>query len=130
MQVKVDFSREFKGSFENERGASLKLGREAGEFEPYELLPAALAACFYATFLGIVEKQKLDFEAAEIELSGKKREEAPTFLESVLLVLKIKGAEKSLEPKFSRAAELAAKYCSIYQTIAQVAKMELKLELI
>lgn len=100
------------------------IGNGADEFLPYELLPGAPGACFYATFLGIAEKQKIEYEKADIEISGNKREEVPTTLENVTLDLTIYGVDDEKDQKkIVRAADLAGKYCSIYQTLQCVAKM-------
>ncbi len=129
MQVRLDFGPDFHGSMKNSHGDELKLGRDPGEFKPYELLPTAMGSCFYVTFLGIAEKQKLEFTGASLEISGEHREEVPTTLKEVQLIFSIHGADKEQEKKFQRAAELAGKYCSIYQTIGSVAEMTLEVKL-
>ena len=123
MKIKMHFENVFKGSLETDRG-SLVIGDGENEFLPYELLPGALGSCYYATFLGIAEKQKIDYDKADIEISGKKREEVPTTLETVTLDLTIYGVDDAkAQKKITRAAELAGKYCSEYTTIGCVADM-------
>jgi len=121
----VYFGNEFKGEMDVASG-KLPLGVEKGTFEPYDLLFGALASCLYATFLDVAEKKKIGFESAHIEVSGEKRKEVPTVLTWVDTKITVKGAEK--EKGLEKAFELATKYCSIYQTIGQVAEMTWSIE--
>ena len=121
--VKLFWSNEFHGKLETDTG-TLPLGAEMGEFKPYQLLLGALGSCFYSTFLGIAKKKSLKFSEARMEISGKKRDEVPTTLEHVIMKLTVVNA--SSEKDFLRSAELAAEYCSIHRTIAQVAKIDLE----
>lgn len=121
--VKLYWSNEFSGKLETETG-TLNLGTEDGEFKPYQLLLGALGSCFYSTFLGIVKKKHLTFSDAEMEISGKKRDTVPTTLEHVILKMTI--VNPSNDVGFLKSAELAGKYCSIYQTISKVAKIDLE----
>jgi len=59
-------------------------------------------------------------------VTGEKRTETPTTLTWVDTKIIIKGAEK--EKGLEKSYEMATKYCSIYQTIAQVAKMTWSVE--
>lgn len=101
--------------------ASVPLGSEAGAFYPYELLLGALSACFYATLHEILVKKKLDVPKIEIVVSGEKREEVPTTLKWVNLAITVTGSVD--EKQMLRSADLAAKYCSIHETISKVAVM-------
>ncbi len=121
----IYFGNEFKGEMDVASG-KLPLGVEKGTFEPYDLLFGALASCLYATFLDVAEKKKIGFESAHIEVTGEKRKEVPTVLTWVDTKITVKGAEK--EKGLEKAFELATKYCSIYQTIGQVAEMTWSIE--
>jgi len=116
----IYFGNTFRGELDVSSG-KLPLGVEQGTFEPYDLLFGALASCLYATFLDVAKKKKINFESAHIVVTGEKRTEVPTVLSWVDTKITIKGAEK--EAGLEKAFELATKYCSIYQTIEQVAKM-------
>lgn len=125
----LNYNVEFKNSFEGVLKASrvdVNIGMEEGMASPYELLSGALASCLYATFLDVLEKKKLEFESCTINISGEKRSTVPTTLEWVKVDFSIKGANnlEAKEKAFVKSAELATKYCSIYQTIASVATME------
>lgn len=125
----LNYDIQFKDTFEGVLKASrvdINIGMNEGEASPYELLSGALASCLYSTFLDVVEKKKLSFESCTINVTGEKRTSIPMTLEWVSVEFNIKGANnlESKEKAFIKSAELATKYCSIYQTIAQVAKME------
>lgn len=123
--VSVSFSRDFKGELDTGE-TKAAVGVEAGELAPYDMLFAALASCLYATLLDIVDKKKIDFESAKVTVRGEKREKVPTTLEWVKVKYEIQGSDN--EKALMRSAELAAKYCSIYQTLSQVADMSWELE--
>lgn len=121
--IKIDAN--FKDSFEGElvtSRARVPIGPGEGRVSPYDMLLGALASCLYATFLDIVEKKRLSFESAHIEVSGEKRAEVPTTLAWVTVRLTVR--KPSDRTGFERSAELVGKYCSIYQTLGHVAQMK------
>lgn len=120
--IKLDFSNTFKGVVYAPHG-QVKIGTDDGDLLPYHLLFGALGSCFYSTFLTIVKKKRLTFDGATLEISGKKREIDPPTLEYVKIEMVIKNP--SNEEQFLKSAELGAKYCSIHETIKQVAKIEM-----
>lgn len=124
--VNLRFSRQFEGVLEAE-GATADIGKKTeGRLAPYDLMLGALGSCYYATFVGIADKMKLAYEGADIRVHGVKREEVPTTLRTVEMRVIIRGATD--QKGFDRAAELAAKYCSVHETISRVADITLKLE--
>lgn len=127
-KVNLKFPAKFEGELITDNG-TIKTGREDGSMKPYELLLGGLGGCFYATFIDIVKKMQLEYSSAEIKVTGNHREETPRLLNKVDIDFKIIGADKDQEDKFQRAAELGAKYCSIYQTLSNVAQMNLNVEL-
>ena len=84
-----------------------------------------LASCLYATFLGILEKKRIEIEGTEIVVEGEKRTEVPTTLKTVHLTVTIRGTDK--EDAVRKSFDLATKYCSVYQTISHVAEMSYEL---
>jgi len=110
--------------------ADLKIGMNEGEVLPYDMLFAALASCLYATFLEIAEKKKLTYQSCNIKVTGEKRSQVPTTLAWVKVLFEIKGLDLSKEKAAIKSADLASKYCSIYQTISQVAEMSFQVTLI
>lgn len=102
---------------------SVAVGSSEEQFLPYDFLYAGLASCFYYTLISLAEKMQLSWEFVEIEVDGKKRAEKIATLEWVKMDIKVKGLEGEQE-KFLRASDLAGKYCSIHETISQVADIE------
>lgn len=125
IDISMRFDRAFVGALRTDRG-SLPIGKGEGRLTPYELLLGALGSCYYATFVDIANKMRLEYTGATINISGTKREEVPTTLKTATIRFAIQGAAS--ERGFARAAELAANYCSIHHTLQQVA--ELKTELV
>ena len=99
--------------------AIVKIGGNEGELFPYDMLLGALSSCFYYTLLEILEKRNEAVPGIEIVVSGEHREKVPTTLERVNMDITVFG--KVDENKFLRFVDLAAKYCSIHQTISKVA---------
>ena len=119
LKIKTNYTPE-KYTLENER-AIVELGSKPGGFYPYDLLLGALSACFYSTLHDILEKRKEEIPSIEIIVTGEKRTEVPTTLEWVNLDITVTGNVN--EKQFLRFVDLAAKYCSIHETISKVAKM-------
>ncbi|NLW19846.1 MAG: OsmC family protein [Clostridiales bacterium] len=123
--VKLHFDRNFRGRL-IAQGAQTDVGeKKDARLSPYDLLLGALGACFYHTFVGIADKKRLVYERAEIAIHGVKREEVPTTLKEVTMDLSIFGAQD--QKGFERSAELAAKYCSVHETVSKVADITLNL---
>ncbi|MBK5252433.1 MAG: OsmC family protein [Peptostreptococcaceae bacterium] len=121
----IYFENTFTGKLVVPNG-EIPIGSSAGTVGPYDMLIGALAGCLYSTFLDVVEKKKGFFDTAEFHIDWEKRTEIPKTLKMVKITLIIKGAEEKDKPGMEKAAELAAKYCSIYQTISCVADMSVE----
>lgn len=121
-EVNVTFERDFVGTLMTDRG-EVKLGKQEGGMTPYNLLLGGLASCLYHTFMEIADKKKIDYEAAFINIVGDKREEVPTTLMNVVMKVTVSGAAEEDKNGLIKALDLAAKYCSIYQTLSHVAEM-------
>ncbi|HOZ37740.1 MAG TPA: OsmC family protein [Anaerolineaceae bacterium] len=119
LTIKTNYSPD-KYTLENER-AIVGIGSKPGEFYPYDLLLGALSSCFYYTLIEILEKRKVEIPIVEVIVTGEKRTEVPTTLEWVNMEITVTG--KVDEKQFQRSVDLAAKYCSIHETISKVAKM-------
>ena len=119
LKVKTNYTPE-KYTLETDR-AILRIGSNADEFFPYELLLGSLSACFFYTLIEILEKRKMEIPSVEIIVTGEKREKSPTTLEWVHLDITVTGEVD--EKRFLRLVDLAGKYCSIHDTISKVAKM-------
>jgi|LGOV01.1.fsa_nt_gb putative redox protein len=121
-EIKMNFGRNFEGEMIAPRH-QVKVGVDDGTLEPYDMFFGALGSCVYATFLDIVNKKKITFDRAEVIVTGEKRKEVPTTLMWATVEFVIYGAEN--KKGIEKSADLAAKYCSIYTTIAQVAEMKI-----
>lgn len=119
--VKLNFKAD-EGLLTTDSNFTVKIFKDGAK--PYDMLLGALGSCFYATFMSIVEKKKLTFDEVDLDISGRKRAEVPTTLEDVNIKMVIKNP--SNEQQLLKSAELGAKYCSIYETISKVAKMNLE----
>jgi putative redox protein len=120
--IKMTFDNQFAGEMVSPSG-TVPLGRQDGGIAPYHLLFGALGSCFYATFLSVADKMRLQFEDAILEISGDKRDQTPATLEHVTIQMVIYNG--SDETKLRKAAQLGAQYCSIHETISKVSKIDL-----
>jgi putative redox protein len=123
--VRLEFTNDFVGTVHAEHG-DIHINREGQAIMPYDMLLGALGSCFYSTFLDIARKMRLEYEKADIDIVGVKREETPTHLVTVDMLFTLYGVKD--DKGFQRAAELAAKYCSIHHTLSQVADIQLLVE--
>ena len=107
-------------TLDNGRG-TVKIGSKPDEFYPYDLLLGSLSACFHSTLYDILVKKKMLIPTVEIVVTGEKRKEVPTTLTWVNLDITVIGEVD--EKQILRSIDLAAKYCSIHETISKVATM-------
>jgi len=121
-KIKVRFTEGFKGEL-TAKNATVAVGGGEGLLAPYDMLLGALATCLYSTFLDVIEKKRITFDKTDIIITGEKRKTIPMTLEWVNVIIEIKNA--SDEKGVQKAAQLAAKYCSVYETISKVADMDL-----
>jgi len=120
--IKMTFKEGFKGEMTTPFGV-FNIGKGDNKLLPYHMLYGALGSCFYATFISIADKMRLTFTDATIDISGTKRETSPTTLDYVKIEMTV--FNPSNEEKLLKAAENGAKYCSIHETVSQVAHIEL-----
>lgn len=122
-KIKVRFTEGFKGEL-TAKNATVAVGGGEGLLAPYDMLLGALATCLYSTFLDVIEKKRITFDKTDIIITGEKRKTIPMTLEWVKVIIEIKNA--SDKKGVQKAAQLAAKYCSVYETISNVAEMKLE----
>ena len=94
---------------------------------PYHFLLGALSGCFYMTLREIANKMKVSFSSVEMSISCTKRQTSPTTMDYCLLKIRAFGVVDKI--KFESACEKTSRYCSIFQTLKQVATMEYEIEL-
>ncbi|MGB7594226.1 MAG: OsmC family protein [Erysipelotrichaceae bacterium] len=121
VSARLHFAQGFDGTLMLREG-EVAIGVQADQARPYDLLQAALAACLHSTFLEILEKKRLSIEFADYLIEGIKRSEVPTMLEEVIIHVTLPDGpnNEALEKSF----HLATQYCSVFNTLAQVAKMQ------
>lgn len=124
IEVKLHFGRQFAGQLQAGNN-SLPIGKGGQGFRPYELLLGALGACYYATFVDIADKMRLQYDQVAMDISGVKREEVPSTLKQAEIRFTVFGAQD--EKGFDRALALAAKYCSVHATLSKVAEISTSL---
>lgn len=125
IQVSLTFHDGFHGELKAKNSVT-KIGSEEGSIAPYDMMLGALGSCYYATFMDIVKKKRLVYDKVTIEISGVKREEIPTTLKNVDMIVTVYGATS--EKGFEQTSKLAAKYCSVHETISKVADINLILK--
>ena len=119
LSIKTVYNKDGK-VVDNER-AKLPIGSRVGQFLPYDMLFGALSSCLYYTFSDVIEKKRLVVDEVEITVTGEKREETPTTLTWVKILVEIKSEADPVQLK--KSVDLACKYCSIHETIKQVAEI-------
>ncbi|QEN08267.1 OsmC family peroxiredoxin [Oceanispirochaeta crateris] len=124
-KIDLNFIYDFDGEVRTPTGKIL-IGEGENKMMPYDLLFGALGSCMYANFIGICKKKKITFDTVKVEVTGEKRDEIPALLQWVSVKYIVKGG--SSEKGFIQAADLSSKYCSIFQTISNVAKMTCTIE--
>jgi putative redox protein len=127
LKIEVKFTEGFKGELQTGKTtASVGAGKNA--LAPYDMLLAALATCLYSTFIDVTQKKRITFKSSNVIVTGEKRKDIPPTLKWVNVVIEITDA--SNENGVLKAAELAKKYCSVYETISKVAEMNLEVKFI
>jgi putative redox protein len=124
-KVVMKWDSEYKGELFSPTGTA-KLGDQDEGLYPYHLFFGAIGSCFYATFLSIALKMRLEFDSAKLEVSGAKINPDSKIIEVVDMKMIIKNP--SDEEKIKKAAELGTKYCSIHELVSRSAKVNLIVE--
>jgi putative redox protein len=125
VNVKFSDSEKFEGLMTTSRG-SVKIGAAEDAVGPYDMLFGALASCLYATFAGVAKKKRLTYSDCNLEVVGEKREEIPTHLTWGTVKMTFTGVPEKDQKGIIKSCELAGKYCSIYYTLEQVAKLNIE----
>ncbi len=129
MGTKVNASLEFKAGFDgqlNLRSGSIGIGMADDQARPYDLLQGALVSCLHSTFLDILTKKRIPLPAAKYDVEGTKRDTIPTTLEWVKVIVTLPSGH---DEEYTKAMELAKKYCSVFNTLSHVATMSLEIRM-
>jgi putative redox protein len=109
------------GKLITDSGASVTLGGKANDFSAYELLLGGLSHCLFSTYESLAEKMKVEYDGMDMSITGIKRDEKVATLKTVDIEVLAKGIVD--QDKFTKAFETATRYCSIFNTLAQIAEM-------
>ena len=117
--MKLHFENGFDGVTEI-NSQRIEMNHEQG-VAPYDLTYAAIGGCFYANFLAECEKMKLKIKYCDVEVTGSKRKEVPTMLESVDVSVAIKTYDD--HASIVEALENASENCSMLAMVRHVAEV-------
>jgi len=120
VNAEVTFNSGFEGELKLKEG-SISIGMKPHQASPYALLQGALVSCFHSTFLDVIVKKKIAVEQVVYAVEGEKRDEIPSTLKKLHLHITVYKATN--QTAVLKAFDLAAKYCSVYTTISQVAQI-------
>jgi len=121
LKIKTNYGPE-QSILETDR-ATVRIGSKAGEFAAYDLM-LGVVKCLFSLHAARHPCKKVKsgkVPTIEIIVTGEKRTEVPTTLEWVNLEITVTGDVD--EKQFLRSVDLAAKYCSVHETISKVARM-------
>jgi putative redox protein len=124
--AQLEFKKDFKGKLILADG-EIGIGLLPNEARPYDLLQGALVSCLHSTLLEILVKKRIEIESVSYRVSGEKRDEIPTTLKSV--TIEAEFVTNANAEQIRKSMELASKYCSVYNTLAQVAEMKINLSI-
>ena len=109
----------------NDIGTEIQMGYgEEGKAEPYDMLLGALSGCLYSTFEAVLKKMQISVKGTRFDIHSEKRDNKIATLKECHVEVTVIGAEN--EQKSEKAMEIATRYCSIYNTLSQVAEMTWK----
>jgi putative redox protein len=94
-------------------GASKGIGGDESGFRPMQVMLASLGGCSGIDVINILKKQRVDFDAVDVEVEGDRTPGAePSPFTRVKLTFKVTG--RAVEPaKVEKAVKLSVeKYCS------------------
>lgn len=131
IKVKLNLQREKgRGTMEVEHGPKIPVSGTVDEhgIAPYQMLLGSLGYCLFWTLRDIITKQKLEFGEIDVDVVGAKRNEDVATLEWGKVGFTIE-TDAANEVKIGKAVELAKKYCSVYQTLKNVAEIDVTYKL-
>jgi len=126
INVKTTFTSNTEGIVESRNGEA-PISFTGKSLAPYEFFLGGYAGCLHATFQEILNKKKLSIDEITYDITGVKRDEIPTTLKEVTVLVSIKGAVKEKQKAIHKSMELAEKYCSISAMIQMIANIDIQL---
>jgi putative redox protein len=126
INVKTTFTSDTEGVVVSTSGQA-DISFTGKNLAPYEFFLGGYAGCLHATFKDILNKKKISFDEITYDITGVKREEIPTTLKEVTVLVSITGASKEKQKAIRKSMELAEKYCSISAMIQMIANIDIQL---
>ncbi len=128
MKVKLTHKSGYHATIENDRGHQISIDNKSSEEKPkgaspMELLLMGVAGCSSIDIISILNKQKVAFDALEIDVDGERVDKpAPSLFTKIHATVRVTG---NVNPeKIYRAAHLSfTKYCSVSLTLAATAQI-------
>lgn len=117
----------FKNGFQGEYQVNdemIHIGK--GKVAPYDMTFGAIASCLYATMLDYLLAHDMKVESADIIVNGTKREEVPTWLTHISILVRVVSSEPM--ERLEAALQNAYERCSMVQTFAKVAQIDCQIE--
>ena len=111
-----------KGKLITDKGFEIPLGASNEAAIPYELLLGGLSYCLYMTYESIAKKMHVEADSVDLDIVGVKRDDKIGMLETVTIKVDAKGVND--EAKFTKAFETGTRYCSVFNTLSQIAEMK------
>jgi putative redox protein len=111
-----------EGTLVTDRGSTVALSSEKDGVAPYELLLGGLSFCLFKTYESIAQKMQFAYEGLSMDITGVKRDDKVALLKTVTIDVVAKGVED--QKKFTKAFEIATRYCSVYNTLSKIAEMK------
>lgn len=121
-RIQLNYDADFRGTLRSDR-VNVAVGSVDGGLYPYEMLLGALGSCLYHTLLDIIQKKRLPLSDAQLDLEGVKRQSVPATLEKVQIHLTLKGTDTNRTAEYQHSLDLACQYCSVHETVRQVAEI-------
>ncbi len=121
--VKMVFDNQMHGILTGHHG-SAQVGPADGALAPYDMVLGGLGGCLNHTFQSIIDKKNIKIHGVKYAIEGIKREDVPTMLKEVTVEVTINGVDETDAKNVEKAFEMATRYCSVYQTLSKVAKMQ------
>lgn len=105
--------------------AGEKLAGETTAFRPMQLLLASLGGCMSIDIMMILKKQRQEVDNLDLKIIGDRVEGTPAYFNNIVIEVHVKGKVK--EEKLQQAIRLSEeKYCSVYHSLRQDAKITTK----
>lgn len=105
--------------------AGPKLAGETTSFRPMQLLLASLGGCMSIDIMMILQKQRQEVHNLTIKVKGDRVDGTPAYFNKIVLEVHVEGKVKA--EKLEQAIKLSEeKYCSVYHSLRQDAKITTK----